>query len=702
MRAENNTLNPTNNVVVTDTLPAGVDYCGTSSGDGTPTVTSNANGTTTLVYDVGTLGVGQVVEISPSVAIPYVYPSPGPQAGQIIQDGTTFTNSADMTGEYQGTTYDTGPKTSTVTAKYATLSKTSSPSSVSYGDTVTYTLTMFTSANYSAVNPIITDVIPNGQEYNAGQHVIGGTALPPTVAPAGDGTTTLTWGPLSDSAQTPLGPNTQFSLTFTTTVDTHYLHNSPSAAPVLAGDSFTNSARLAYDANSIPGHLANPHNVTRGNGAVEANTSSSQSVPIPPGFTKNVIAITRGDGTPPPVTDGAVSGPSGPQVAVGDIVTFQLSYAGSPDADQLQIVLSDVLPFSYRYVPGSSRYSGSYTGQINNANQSANPDALCGAGCPPGSVLGWALTGNGGNQITPRNQNITVQFQVQVTAGNAGDLVTNFGKVTGNTSSGTEISGRSQRDLLTLAPNLVLTKTNSSTGVVQGNTIVSYTLSIQNTGTSTAYQIANLTDAVPPDLKFLAAGAITPANAATFGTYVPGASGFGGTLTFTNLADIPPGGVTSISYTAQVQPNPVNGTQDVNTATIASYTSQPLGVTVATTFPPITANSTVIIGASELSKSGVVHQPQVNGPSGPLTIGDRIDYTIVNVKEAQLTFVDGVMVDCMPAGFHYIPGSYSASTDIPLPGPGVLPGLRYIARLHGQRGYGRLPGQSRHDPHRHR
>ena len=211
-------------------------------------------------------------------------------------------------------------------------------------------------------------------------------------------------------------------------------------------------------------------------------------------------------------------------------------------------------------------------------------------------------------------------------------------------------------------------RSNSRNRAISG-----YTLSIQNTGTSTAYQIANLTDAVAPDLKFLAAGAVTPINAATFGSYVPGARGFGGTLTFTNLADIPPGGVTSISYTAQVQPNPVNGTQDVNTATIASYTSQPVGVLVTTTFPPITASSTVIIGGSELSKTGVIHQPQVNGPSGPLTIGDRVDYTLVNVKDPQLTFIDGSMIECLPAGFRYIPGTYSAASDIPLPGPGVLP-----------------------------
>jgi uncharacterized repeat protein (TIGR01451 family) len=222
--------------VVTDTLPAGVQYCGTSSGDGTPSVTGNGLGTTTLVYNLGTPGTGQTVDISPSVAIPYRYPAPGPNAGQVIPDGTTFTNTADMTGEYEGTSCDTGPRTSTVTAKYATLNKTRTPASVSYGGTVTYMLTEFSSADYTISNPFIVDTIPNGLEYNAGSASIStsdgaqtagiispcaGSHPSPGVYTCNDGTTILTWGPLSDSAQTQLGANTQFNLTFTTTVDTH-------------------------------------------------------------------------------------------------------------------------------------------------------------------------------------------------------------------------------------------------------------------------------------------------------------------------------------------------------------------------------------------------------------------------------------------------------------------------------------------------
>ena len=304
----------------------------------------------------------------------------------------------------------------------------------------------------------------------------------------------------------------------------------------------------------MPG-FSTPNNVTNaGGGAEAADTSSSQSIAVPVVFNKRILSVTRGDSTPPPPTDGSATGPGGPRLAVGDIVTFELSYGGSPDADQLRIELSDTLPLAYRYVPGSSRYSGTYSGQVNNANLAANPDALCAPNCPSGSVLGWLLTGSGGNQITPINQSITIQFQAQVTAGTAGEVVTNYGKFTGSTSDGGTYTSRAQLDLTTLAANLVLTKSNSSTGAVQGNAIISYTVTIQNTGTSTAYRIGNLTDAVPPDLKFLHAGTVTPAGAATFGSYVPGPDGFGGTLTYTNLADIAPGGTVSITYTAQVQP----------------------------------------------------------------------------------------------------------------------------------------------------
>jgi hypothetical protein len=66
-------------------------------------------------------------------------------------------------------------------------------------------------------------------------------------------------------------------------------------------------------------------------------------------------------------------------------------------------------------------------------------------------------------------------------------------------------------------------------------------------------------------------------------------------------------------------------------------------------------------------------EPRANGPGGPLTIADQIDYTFVSVKPA-FVLIPGISEqDCLPVGMRYVPGSYSASTDVPLAGPGVLP-----------------------------
>lgn len=136
----------------------------------------------------------------------------------------------------------------------------------------------------------------NGAEGNGIVSPCAGSHPSPGVYVCNDGTTLLTWGQPSDTPLNTLGPDQQFSLQFTTTVDTHYLHDDPSGGHVVTGDTFRNSARLTYDASSITG-LSPPNAVTHGGGgSVDSTRSASQSVPVPGGVTKSVIAVTRGDG----------------------------------------------------------------------------------------------------------------------------------------------------------------------------------------------------------------------------------------------------------------------------------------------------------------------------------------------------------------------------------------------------------------------
>ncbi len=683
--AENNTLGPSTNMIITDTLPDGIDYCADQdTGTIKPAVTLNGDGTTTLVYNLGTLAVGEKKTVSPPVAIRYTYRS----NGALVPDDTLLTNTAHMTGTYSGdgVQYDTGNQTAQVKAKYATIAKGASESTVTYGDTITYSLTPSTSTNYDISNEYVIDTIPNGQEYNAGSATLGGGAFAPTdnaaadgiyTACAGthpspgvyvcnDGTTVLTWGPVSKTGAmpNPLAPTTagtQYTISYTVTQDRKYGHNT--GAAILATDSFTNSADVVYDAASIAGHSAQPNSVTR-----HKDTAMASEGTKPPTIAKIVTAVTRADGG---VTEGKVSDPKNSTAAVGDITTFQVTYTGSTNADQGSIVVSDFLPTNYRYVANSAQYSGTYTGMV---TQDCVPD--CNTN---GAIVRFTLLGDSDLNVkaTKINDTFVVTLKAQSLGGNAGDGNTNLAKFSGLNTAGLAYSGRDQTATTTLAPHLEITKTNNANpNPAIGNQEFDYTIVLKNAGNSTAYQIADMIDTLPPDIKYVSDVSITPNGAATAGVYTPGANGFGGTLTYGGIGgasnSLAPGASITFVYHAKVQPQPQSGAVDTNDAAIQTYVSQPTGPTK--TYGPVDGKNNVTIGAGQIAKNGTIHAPQVNDTNGKaLTVGDQVDYTLTFLLPPNQVFPDGKITDCLPTGFRYVPGSYSATVSRPLPGPGTLP-----------------------------
>ncbi len=735
---ENNYVGPSSNAVVIDVLPDGVEFCGVMI-PGAPPVNITLptvvgpdplTGITTLTWNLGALATSQQVLLQPQVVILYKYRGTNNGApNALIPDDTNFLNKGTLTGTYLGNNYSS-LSNSNVTGRYATISKSSSVATVATGDIVTYTLTPSTSSNYDASNMYIIDTIPNGQDYNGNPSLppsdgaatdgvfvpCGANAnlVPPTdhlgvithVAGSGvyectDGTTQVSWGVLQNTPATPMTAGQQFSITFEAKVRLTYRNGA--LPPVLAGDSFSNNVGMRFDADSIGTVIP----LNQGNGGLTnrsrwENAAAGQVTNLV-GLNKNILAVTRGDGTAPPPGEGMVTGTTGvvqggtgsrtlnrtAVAAVGDIVTFQLDFAGSGTADMKNIVVRDFLPLNYSYIANSSTYFSSaanaYTDTVNsgaiNVGTGTGPDGTYTAGTGPngaGGVLEWFLTGVAGNNITPKNHNFRVQFKAQVQTGVVGFGNDNLGKVTGINTTGQAYSDRDQVTVTTLAPTLTLTKTNDSatlypTGIV-GNQTFTYTIVIKNTGNNTAYRIANLVDAVPIGIKYVGPATITPPGAVTFLSYVPTGTGFGGTLTFNNVLDIAPGASVTISYLAQVQASPVVGTIETNTATIASYDSQPPPSIINAVYPQVQATSTVLIGGQTLSKVGTVHQPQVNGLGGPVTIGDQVDYTITFVLPPNTTFPNGEIRDCLPLGFRYLIGSYSYSfPGLAFPGPGALP-----------------------------
>ncbi|HEY8602248.1 MAG TPA: hypothetical protein VIL85_27730, partial [Thermomicrobiales bacterium] len=544
------------------------------------------------------------------------------------------------------------------------------PGTVVQGSRIAYTLVVATSDYYNASNVVVSDTLPNGQIYVQGQ----GTAPDTTPTTAGDGTTLITWS--IPAASTTAGTNT--TITFYADVRTDYASNS---APVVSADTFSNSARVDYTATST----INP--------AVTNTSSDNDSVGQPtalPTFSKTVTAVTRGNGVVPAISDGRVINDHEARAAVGDIVTFQLDFATGQYLDAKDIVLTDILPPNYRYVPNSSSYSGSYiaaNGLINGVTPvSGTTEPTCEGACTPGALLGYELSGVSGGtaNIAPKDTTLRITLRARVESYLAA-TPDNLGKLSGDSTTGIAYSLRDTVKLTTLQPSVTITKSNTPSTGVQGGQIISYAVTVANGGTTTAFQIADLVDTFPTNIRYCdssdtpacADPTITAAGAATLVT--PVSKAFNGTVTFNAVQDLAPGQSFTITYQGVVRTNPapVVGTTETNNANIASYSSQPAGVTPAQT-RSASGQSTLRIGGDVLTKDAALVTPSVDttaySDGTRVTIGDRVNYTLTYTLTANTQIYEGEIRECLPYGFRYVAGTFQAQpTTGTFPGPGALP-----------------------------
>jgi len=693
----NNPQRASTTLIVTDTLPYGVVYCASTlpAGVTQDTPIYNANGTTTLVYRQATIASGATSSITVQVAIPYTYPTvqgtvtvnntAAHAPGTVIADGETFINAATLTGTYPTGTanpYSTSPVTSPVTAKYATIAKTSSLATVDYTSVVNYCLTYYTSAYYDTSNVSVADTLPNGQDYVAGSArvanadcVTPGAAFPPNftspqIDPA-NGTTRLTW-PINTPAPDPATPTTaarSFGIAFQATIRPTYTFTATSP-PVVAGDSFTNRVVANYDAAS--------------NGPLPANSVSGRSDTASAGqgtglptFVKTVTDVRNGtDTAAPPSGEGRVIDAHAATAAVGDIVTFVLTYTAPANIDQKDIVVTDFLPLNFA-LHGTPVYTGStYTGGV-------TADLGCPTlPCAAGGTLTFKLTGAANNTIVPKGNTFVVTLRARMVtypaiAANA--ITGNLGKLSGANSDGTyAYSARDVADITVLRPRLSIDKTNNVAAPIIGDKVFDYTIKVKNEGNASAYQPVDLIDTLPGDIQYCATTAIhptcatpftaSPAGAATLVT--PASTAFGGTLTVAFAANtvLAPGATITLTIRVKIQPAPVIGTQETNTATIASYNSQPPGG-AGESRGPVTGDNTITIGGDTLAKTSVLVTPSING-DGRATVGDVVHIVITYTLPAQTTVFNAEIRECLPLGFHYLASTYvGTATGAPLPSP---------------------------------
>jgi len=567
LTVQNNDVDATDGITAVATLPDGLQYVASSSTPLAPAVTFDPpSGTTTLTYTNISLGPSGSQDIIIGVTIPYTYTD---TQHNVIPDDTNMTVSMTAAGLLQTYPYSNSAPlliTSAVGqgshhAKFVTLCKNLAESPLQTGQTLHYTIDGSVSQYYTGSTIVLTDTVPNGQEYVAGSAVLADTTVsgpnganpltdtsiisdtsnvPPSYS-ASEGTTLVRW----DIPGT-LAAGSTFSITFQTTVDNYYYHNLALNQPVVAVDSMTNVVNDTYSAASIA-------SLAISNGSNSAAASSAGASIPPPQFSKAITGI----------------GPSGNlanlQVVSGDVITYTLSFTGTGQADMNNIAIYDFYPVGATVLPNTFIYTGSYTGTVAPTYITANDIPY---------AVEWDLGYGSSPRVFPKGQTWSVTFGVQVPIETQGTVLTNLGKMSGTDTLGNAYSLRDSKDVTVIEPNLTLSKTSVQSSLSPGGT-GEFILNLANapapgSSVSPAYNVV-ITDTLPPGMRSIAPSGltVTPPDPGLTAAYDPPS----GTLLITPSAPIAPGGSLQVDYDATLDPDLAAGTSYTNVVT-ATYSDQ--------------------------------------------------------------------------------------------------------------------------------
>lgn len=646
LTVQNNYLNTTDDVVVTDTLPDGVEYLGITSGPGLDAgfpVRDPATGVTTLQWTLGSMTAGTTTEMVYETGIRYDYfgtdngGTNRPTASLVwplglgvpIPDKATLTNTAGLTAEYMGQPV-TDEAEASVTAAYLTIAKSGTPATGGNGTVISYSLTYTASQYYdiTAGTVVLTDTLPAAVDYVPGSASVAPDS--PTVNP--DGTLTLSWPGASLGG---LSHGSSATITFQGVVRDTYRAGSPYAGqPVVAGDAAANRCDVSGDWVDLldPGRIG--------------DSSSSTATA---GFSTHVPAVTKAVRDP-------VSGlwTSTANATVGDTVSFLVRFnttdSLTPTLDDIRmgsVTLTDWLPPGMSFVARSIALSdlGHFTQPAGTPPPLINPvePALTTSGGLNG--LDWfvgdvAAGGWWEAEITARVNDVP--------AVQDGVTVNNLWKLTGIATDGTAYSNRAAAAVTYKLPRLTIGKTAAAASPADSplrpGSWVRYTLTVTNTGTAPARDVS-VTDVLADGMR-----AATPVvesvtlggSGLTEGTdyrLSPAYNAVTGTLTV-DLEDapvrtpIPAGSSVVITYRARIDATATLGKQLINQAEV-DYNTQHDGsgrpgaantsATVTIAAPTGTKTSTA---ASVIIGDTVLQTLQFTVPANEIAYWPQIEDTV--------------------------------------------------------------------------
>ncbi|MFK7803363.1 MAG: LruC domain-containing protein [Anaerolineae bacterium] len=649
---QNNNVASTEDVVATIKLPAGVAYMGGATispnpngSSATPVLALNDDGSLTLEWSLGTLTTAQYaspVVITFDTAIPYRFrtanntlaasgPFAGPMSGTIIPEDALMEVTYEATGLYAGNPTADGTmstpdddKTVKVTAEYLTIAKSASPGIVGIGESVTFNINYYVSEYYTTTNVIITDILPDGMTFDSS------SLFPSNIEEntPGTGETRLTF----DIPTTKTTPGNSGTVVITATVDTTYDRAPYTNEPIVSGDSLTNQAVLANDWQDI----IDPARAAVGN----PDTSNATVQTRKPTLAKDVKDPNTGNWG-----DHSYG-------FTGDTIYFRIQFDQAADVDGKEVVIRDFLPRGMTFDASTDSYTSSGTFS-DSGSCSTNPSSPTVGDLNGLQFLEWRLCnvdqGSTWEGIFGATLGATPDLE-------AGWIVGNFGKLS---YQNTYADGYSERDFATVdydAPNLVLTKSATPESGLIGADTVNYTISVENTGAATAYNL-NLADFVPEWLEFDAVGGNSSAESSSFTADSGAQAGTSGTLTWGQISSLAAGETLTYTYSATVLNGVTPGYPLNNIATIAynsrsDNTGQAWNHSIDTA-QDNTAEKTVYVEGLTVSKDMTPDK---------VTVGDVVTWTITGkVPKGVNAHFPVVEENNLPTGFDYITGTTTVS-----------------------------------------
>ena len=690
---------------------------------------------TKVTWNIGTLAAGAVSTLTYAAGIPLrenvMFPTgatppaasgtqgsnldnnTGPSTRQ-VNSGAGLTNTVTTSGVYQGPVASVTDRatsaTDSLTVKAMDLSIVKGVADPNFTTNGTKHFTLLVrSSEYTADSAItIVDTIPDGLcplvpniVNNSGSALPAGclttastvsnaTVTAPTTANS-DGTFTFTLTP----SPTSIPKDGVVTIGYDAFEGTDY-RGSGQTAPIVAGDSFTNSV-------SITGTTTDQTGAQTPLVEQATDDSSATLVSSGPSISKKVLP------RPTPTPGIAVDCSTGvgyshilvPTYFLGDTVCFELTVTFATTTQTRNARVTDFVPVGTTYAGFQRAAGGTVTVTPIDGTQASTTS-------PGTRPAAWALgdTQGGTDRFVAKGSVLTLYVRATVTstsATGAVDITSNLMKYREASTKNTVLALRDQADYgIAPAPTVSLEKavtaingaalaTPSKDATVQEGDVVTFSLDIANTGTAlvgNAVDVNNLAiwDALPAaytcagwSVQVTGGSCLDPSDGGyPANSSVPtGRSVIVWTLTGAVAAGTHHSPVT---YTVTVPPTISVSSVFTNTASVVAFTSPNTAGGNTPFFPqgslnpahntdgnttPANDNADIRLASAVAAKSGStsITATNNNGPNQAVP-GETIDYTYSVTVPAGASVFNGVLKDALPTGLKLpSPAVFAAARD---------------------------------------